>query len=84
MKKPINEEFKRMQELAGINEMKLNTLTELKSYIDYLVNVYVDDASDIAGENLDWDGDGSNMGISKEELINDFIGFLTDEIPYIK
>ena len=59
----------------------INTLTELKSYLDSLVNDYVAATSEIAGEDLDWDGNGSNMGISKIELINDFIGHLTDEIP---
>lgn len=59
----------------------INTLTELKSYLDSLLNDYVTATSEIAGEDLDWDGNGSNMGISKTELINDFIGHLTDEIP---
>ena len=63
---------------------KINTLTELKSYLDSLVNNYVAATSETAGEDLDWDGDGSNMGISKTELVNDFIGYLTDELPYVK
>ncbi|MDB4232101.1 hypothetical protein N9795_00195 [Candidatus Pelagibacter sp.] len=59
----------------------INTLTELKAYLDSLVNDYVAATNEIAGEDLDWDGDGSNMGISKTELIKDFIGYLNDEIP---
>jgi len=60
------------------------TLTELKAYLDSLVNDYVAATSEIAGEDLDWDGNGSNMGINKTELINDFVGYLTDEIPSTK
>jgi hypothetical protein len=60
------------------------TLTELKAYLDSLVNDYVAATSEIAGEDLDWDGNGSNMGINKTELVNDFVGYLTDEIPSTK
>jgi len=62
----------------------INTLAELKAYLDSLVSDYVADTNEIAGEDLDWKGDGSNMGISKTELVKDFIGYLNDEIPYIK
>jgi hypothetical protein len=62
----------------------ISTLAELKAYLDSLINDYVAATSEIAGEDLDWDGDGSNMGISKTELIKDFIGHLNDEMPYIK
>jgi hypothetical protein len=62
----------------------INNLAELKTYLDSLVNDYVAATNEVAGDNLDWDGDGSNMGISKTELVNDFIGYLTDELPYVK
>jgi hypothetical protein len=62
----------------------ITTLTELKAYLDSLVNDYVAATSEIAGEDLDWDGNGSNMGINKTELVNDFVGYLTDEIPSTK
>ena len=65
------------------NIENINTLTELKAYLDSLVNDYVAATSEIAGEDLDWDGDGSNMGISKIQLIGDFINELKDELGYI-
>jgi hypothetical protein len=43
----------------------------------------MEDINEIAGEDLDWDGDGSNMGISKIQLIGDFINELKDELGYI-
>jgi hypothetical protein len=65
------------------NMENINTLTELKAYLDSLVNDYVAVTSEIAGEDLDWDGDGSNMGISKIQLIGDFINELKDELSDI-
>jgi hypothetical protein len=61
----------------------ITTLTDLKAYLDSLVNDYVAATSEIAGEDLDWDGDGSNMGISKIQLIGDFINELKDELSDI-
>jgi hypothetical protein len=61
----------------------INNLAELKAYLDSLVNDYVAATSEVAGEDLDWDGTGSNMGISKIELIGDFINELKDELSYI-
>jgi hypothetical protein len=65
------------------NMENINTLTELKAYLDSLVNDYVAATNEIAGEDLDWDGDGSNMGISKIQLIGDFINELKDELSDI-
>jgi len=65
------------------NMEDINNLGELKAYLDSLVNDYVAATNEIAGEDLDWDGDGSNMGISKIQLIGDFINELKDELGYI-
>ena len=65
------------------NMEDINNLGELKAYLDSLVNDYVAATNEIAGKDLDWDGDGSNMGISKIQLIGDFINELKDELGYI-
>jgi hypothetical protein len=62
---------------------KIKTTDELEAYINSLVDDYVQDTIDVAGYDLDWDGNGSNMGISKEELINDFSDYIKGEIKYI-
>jgi hypothetical protein len=81
MKKQLNE-IKRMQQLAGIlkENQQINTVDELKSILYSLVNDYVDDTLDVAGPNLDWDE--NTKGISKEELIKDFINQLNDDLKY--
>jgi hypothetical protein len=65
------------------NMNKINTVDELEKYLKELLNYYVDDTIDVAGSDLDWDGDGSNMGISKEELIKDFSDYIMGEISYL-
>jgi hypothetical protein len=58
-----------------MNEVK--NVKELKDVLDSLVNEYIDETEHLAGPNLDWDGDGTNVGISKDKLIKDFIDYLT-------
>jgi hypothetical protein len=80
----IENKMTRNSQLLKEEVQKIRNLAELKAYLDSLIYDYVAATSEIAGDNLDWDGDGSNMGINKTELVNDFIGYLTNEIPYIK
>ena len=52
--------------------------SEVKEVLEMLVKEYLEDNSDYVNEDgvMDWDGDGSNIGIEKEELINDFINYI--------
>jgi hypothetical protein len=82
MKTQINE-IKRMQQLAGvINESQLNenesikTLSEAKEILNEVVQDYISDSGDTAGEDLDW-GKGVTGYDSKKQLIQDFIDYLT-------
>jgi hypothetical protein len=52
--------------------------SEVKEVLEMLVGEYLEDNSDYVNEDgvMDWDGDGSNIGIKKEELINDFINYI--------
>jgi hypothetical protein len=83
MKTQINE-IKRMQQLAGIIKenqgQEINSIDEMYNFLENTLKDYINETKNIAGLDLDWDGDGSNMGISKNELINDFIGYLQNNM----
>ncbi len=73
----MEKEFRRMQKLAGIlkENQEINSLQELSNYLTSIVNEYVDETEMVAGDELDWDNNGTT-GISKKGLVEDFIGYL--------
>ena len=48
--------------------------SEVREVLEMLVREYLMENSDYVNENgeMDWDGDGSNVGISRSELVMDF------------
>lgn len=77
---------KRMQKLAGLlqenqenqENQKITTLKALEELLSSLVNEYIGETDNIlAGDTLDWDGDGTNIGMYKKEAIQDFVNYLT-------
>ena len=78
MKQKLNE-VKRMQRLAGVikeNQEEINSTSEMYSFLERILKKYVDETENMVGSSLDWDGDGSNVGINNVELVKDFIDYL--------
>lgn len=60
-----------------LNEMEIiNNIDELSNYLKELVDEYVNETEIVAGSGLEWDE--ATKGISKEELVKDFIGHLQE------
>ena len=82
MKKQINE-VRRMQQLAGVKKQLNENITnvrEIRSLLEKLVNDYINETIDVAGEDLNW-GNGV-MGFEKEsQLIQDFVDYIIEDYP---
>ena len=74
MKQQLNE-IKRMQKLAGVLNENISTATEAEKILTGLVQDYISDAIDSAGEELDW-GKGIMGYDDKNQLVKDFITYL--------
>jgi hypothetical protein len=82
MKKQINE-IRRMQQLAGVKKQlneNITNISEVESLLKKLVNDYVGETMDVAGEDLNW-GAGVIGFENKSQIIQDFIDYITDEYP---
>ena len=77
MKKPLNEEFKRMQKLAGLNEQKFYSR-------DYVKQKYGDKAEEIEANIEDEEDNNPNIfdlytSLETAEETDDFVkGFIND------
>jgi hypothetical protein len=82
MKQPINE-IKRMQQLAGVKKQLNENITnvrEIESLLKKLVDNYISETIDVAGEDLDWGG-GITGFDNEKQIINDFIDYIVEEYP---
>jgi len=82
MKQPINE-IRRMQQLAGVkNQLNENitNIREVKALLMRLVDNYIGETMDAAGEDLDW-GAGVMGYDSENQVIQDFVDYINEEYP---
>ena len=56
--------------------------SEMKELLERVVREYLIESSDFVDEegNLDWDGDGKNVGIERRELMEDFVDYINNFI----
>lgn len=79
----MKHEIKRMQQLAGVKKQLNENITNIngvRSLLEKLVNDYIGETMDVAGEDLDW-GAGVTGFENERQLIQDFIDYITDEYP---
>jgi hypothetical protein len=82
MKQQINE-IRRMQQLAGVKKQlneNINNINEVESLLKRLVDNYISETLDVAGEDLDW-GAGVTGFENERQLIQDFIDYIAEEYP---
>jgi hypothetical protein len=82
MKQQINE-IRRMQQLAGVKKQlneNITNIREAKALLMKLVDNYIGETMDVAGEDLDW-GAGVTGFENERQIIQDFIDYIAEEYP---
>jgi hypothetical protein len=56
--------------------------SEMKELLERVVREYLVESKDYVNEDgiLDWDGDGSNVGIERSKLMDDFVEYINSFI----